>query len=79
MGKIQARKRDPVLSVFGLAVQRRRRTLRLSQEEAAGQVGLNRTYFADIERGSRNVGLRNIAKIARGLGVSASTLLRDVR
>ena len=78
MGKFKAGERDPVLLAIGLAIQRRRRTLRLSQEEAAEQVGLNRTYFADVERGARNVGLRNIVKIARGLGITPSALLRRI-
>ncbi len=78
MGKRKASHRDPVLMAFGLAVQRRRRKLHLSQEEAAAQVGLNRTYFADVERGARNVGLRNVVKIALGLGLSPSALLRNI-
>jgi transcriptional regulator with XRE-family HTH domain len=64
MGKSKASDRDPVLVTFGLAIQQRKRALKLSQEEAAAQTGLSRTYYADIERGSRNIGLRNVVKIS---------------
>mgnify|MGYP001558428808 FL=1 len=71
--------RDPVLMAFGLAIQNRRREMGISQEEAAARVGIHRTYFADVERGARNVGLRNVVAIARGLDVTPSDLLKKIR
>ena len=59
---------------FGLAVRKRRSELNISQEELAGRCDLHRTYVADIERGSRNLSLFNIEKIAKGLGVSIGEL-----
>jgi transcriptional regulator with XRE-family HTH domain len=76
-GKISAR--DAVLMAFGLAVQARRREIGLSQEEAAARAGIHRTYFADVERGARNVGLKNVVAIARGLDVTPSDLLKKIR
>lgn len=49
----------------------------LSQEELADVCGLHRTYISDIERGTRNVSVDNIEKIADGLGVEPSKLLED--
>ena len=49
----------------------------LSQEELAARAGLHRTYLADIERGSRNVALLNIEKIAAALSISLSSLFAD--
>jgi transcriptional regulator with XRE-family HTH domain len=71
--------RDPVLMAFGLAIQKRRREMGISQEEAASRVGIHRTYFADVERGARNVGLKNMVAIARGLDVTPSDLLKKIR
>jgi transcriptional regulator with XRE-family HTH domain len=55
--------------------------LDLSQENLAERADLHRTYIADIERGVRNVSLKNIDKLARALGVSIpdlyTTLLGD--
>ena len=45
----------------------------LSQE--AQDCGINRTYLSGVERSERNVSLDNIARIEKGLRVSASELL----
>jgi len=79
MRKEKADGRDPVLMAFGLAIQKRRREMGISQEEAAARVGIHRTYFADVERGARNVGLKNVVSIARGLDVTPSELLKKIR
>ena len=59
---------------FGLAVRKRRSKLSISQEELAGRCDLHRTYVADIERGSRNLSLFSIEKVAKGLGISIGDL-----
>jgi len=79
MRKEKADDRDPVLVAFGLAIQKRRHEVGISQEEAASRVGIHRTYFADVERGARNVGLKNVVAIARGLDVTPSDLMKRVR
>lgn len=79
MRSTKSRERDKVLVAFGLAVQQRRRKLGISQEEAAARAGIHRTYYADVERGVRNLGLRNIVAIAQGLGVAPSDLLKEIR
>jgi len=38
---------------------------------------MDRTYFAGVERGERNVSLDNIERIADGLGVEPFVLLRN--
>lgn len=59
---------------FGARVRERRTALGLSQEAFAGKCGLDRTYVSGIERGKRNVSLRNIEIIAKALGTSISEL-----
>jgi transcriptional regulator with XRE-family HTH domain len=49
--------------------------LGLSQESAAGLIGLRWTDLGQVERGRRNATLHNILKIARGLGVDAGKLV----
>ncbi|MCM1544965.1 MAG: helix-turn-helix domain-containing protein [Ruminococcus sp.] len=46
----------------------------LSQEKFALKIGMDRTYFASVELGKRNIALKNIEKIANGLGVTLSEL-----
>ncbi len=50
----------------------------LSQENFARKIGMDRTYFASIELGKRNVSIINIKKIADGLGVSLSELFEGL-
>jgi len=40
------------------------------------KTGLDRTYIGGIERGERNIGLKNIERIARVLGVSLDDLFK---
>ena len=60
---------------FGDKIRELRKQKGLSQEKLAFKSGLHRTYISDIERGSRNVSLKNIGKIAKALGVSPKLLL----
>ena len=57
---------------FGNRVRELRVTRKLSQEEVAHRAGMHRTYLGGIERGERNPSLKNIALIAKALGVSLS-------
>jgi len=50
----------------------------LSQEALAERAELHRTYIADIERGVRNLSLRNIEKIALALDLSISGLFQSI-
>jgi transcriptional regulator with XRE-family HTH domain len=61
---------------FGLAVKAGREALGLTQEELADRAGIHRTYLSDVERGSRNVSLLNIERLASALDLEASDLLR---
>lgn len=47
-----------------------------SQMSLALKAGLDRTYIGGVERGERNVGLKNIEKIAKAIGVSPDELLK---
>ena len=50
----------------------------ISQERFAKEIGMDRTYFASIELGKRNVSIINIEKISKGLGVSLSELFENI-
>ena len=50
----------------------------LSQEKFALKIEMDRTYFASVEAGRRNISIINIKKIADGLGVSLSEMFREI-
>jgi transcriptional regulator with XRE-family HTH domain len=49
-----------------------------SQEAFADKCGVHRTFMGTVERGESNLSFQNIAKVARTLGVSLSTLFLDL-
>jgi len=69
---------DDVRVRFGKAVRQKRTKLGVSQEEFADMCGLDRTCIGGIERGERNVALRNIEKIAKAFDASPSEMFRGV-
>lgn len=46
-----------------------------SQEDLGFESGLHRNYIGGIERGERNVGIENIARLAKALGIRPRDLL----
>ena len=63
---------------FGLAIKFFRRKRGVSQETFALQIGMDRTYYASVESGKRNIALCNIEKIAKGFDVSLAELFKKV-
>ena len=65
-----------IQKLFGERIQNLRKQIGLSQEKFALQINMDRTYYASVEAGRRNISIRNIQKISEGLGVSLSELFR---
>lgn len=63
---------------LGQSVKSWRSRLEIPQEELARRSGFHRSYISDVERGSRNVSLRGIEKLAGALGISVVTLFADM-
>lgn len=59
---------------FGSNIKKIRNDLEISQEKLAELTNLHRTYISDIERGKRNVSLKNIHKLAKALSVKEKKL-----
>lgn len=71
-------KHDRVLAAFGQNVRSYREARKLSQADLAEQADLDRTYISDIERGIRNPGIKNVARLAQALGVKSAKLMDGV-
>lgn len=63
---------------LGERIKKYRSKTKLSQEKFALKIDMDRTYFAAIEKGKHNVTIGNLAKICEGLGISLSTLLKNM-
>src|ERR1700744_5376854 len=63
---------------FGAAIKKWREKSELSQDDLARRAGLHRTYIWDIERGSRNVSLKNVQKLSDGLAIPLATLFASL-
>lgn len=68
---------DPRLA-FGQAVRKLRLAKGISQEKLAELAEIHRTYIGDVERGTRNIALVNMTKIAAALDVALSRLIAEM-
>ena len=65
-------KKNPILLAFGATIRRLRLEKDLTQRTLAERSGLDVSYISGIERGCRNVSLKSLEKVAKGLGCSMS-------
>jgi transcriptional regulator with XRE-family HTH domain len=63
---------------FGQRVREERNKLGISQEAFADKCRLDRTYISGIERGKRNVSLKNIEIIANTIGITIAQLTEGI-
>ena len=63
---------------FGIACKYFREQINLSQEKFALKIGMDRTYYASVEAGKRNISLQNIKKIADGFEINLSKLFEKI-
>jgi transcriptional regulator with XRE-family HTH domain len=66
-------RQDP-LKRFGERVRALRLRVGLTQETLAAKAGIHRTYMGGVERGERNISLKNIYRLATALGVRPGDL-----
>lgn len=56
-----------ILKEFGKKIQKFRKDKNLSQEELGFKANLHRTYIGMIERGEKNITIKNIYKLSKAL------------
>jgi transcriptional regulator with XRE-family HTH domain len=62
---------------IGAAIRARRESQGDSQESYADKIRMHRTYYSAIERGERNITLRTLESICKGLGVRMWEIMKD--
>ena len=60
--------------LFGRTIKQIRNEHGLSQERFALQIDMDRTYYASVEAGRRNISLENILKISNGYHIPISEI-----
>ena len=63
---------------IGNRIRELRKETGLSQEKFEAKIGMDRTYFASVELGKRNISIVNLEKIAVGLDVSLYDMFKGI-
>ena len=63
---------------FGQVIRELRLERNLSQEKLSELCNLDRSYVSEIERGEKTVSIRTIMKIALGLDLKPSLLIKEM-
>jgi transcriptional regulator with XRE-family HTH domain len=75
----RARRRRSSAVKVGERIAARRKKLGLTQMELAERVGMSFTTISDYENGKRNIALETLVRVAEGLEMDPSTLVRGIK
>lgn len=67
-----------VVDDFANRIKELRQQQGLSHEKFALKIDMDRTYYASVEAGKRNVSIKNIKKIADGFEISLEELFKNM-
>lgn len=67
-----------LLKALGFCISKHRRAMFLSQEQLAVRAQVDPKYLSEVERGERNISVRNLQQIAESLGISTASLMKEV-
>ena len=67
-----------VVDDFANRIKELRQQQGLRQEKFALKIDMDRTYYASVEAGKRNVSIKNIKKIADGFEISLEELFKNM-
>jgi transcriptional regulator with XRE-family HTH domain len=73
-----AKRKDVLLRSLGARVRQCREHKEWTQEKLAERAELDRSYIAGIEAGLRNPSIKAVSRIAQGLDLTLSELLKTV-
>jgi transcriptional regulator with XRE-family HTH domain len=66
---------DRLVVALGQVLQEQRLLLGMSQSQLAETSEFHRSYISDVERGYRNISLRNLSRLALALNLPVSAAL----
>ena len=62
---------------LGMRIRKRRKAMRMTQEELARKLGLSLSFLGHIERGTRKASIETLVAIANELSLSVDFMLQD--
>ena len=62
-------KAEYTIKKFGQVLRKLREDKKWTQEDLAGELGVDRAYISQLERGLKNPSLKSMAKFAKALSV----------
>lgn len=69
---------ERMIAELGMVLQERRTRLHMSQSDLAEASRFHRSYISDVERGARNISVKNLSRLALALDIPISTVLVQV-
>jgi len=66
---------NDILRKIGYNLRKYREMKSVTQEELSILCGLHRNYIGSVEKGSRNISIKSLDKIAKGLNININKLL----
>jgi transcriptional regulator with XRE-family HTH domain len=69
-----AQSESQILRLLAAQLKYRRLSKGWSQEQLAERASIQRSYIADLERGSRNPSVRTLVKLANALSITVANL-----
>ena len=64
--------------IIGRRIAKERNKQNISQEQLAHIAGIYRAYIGKVERGEVNLGICNIQKITKALGIKLEELFKNI-
>lgn len=75
--RLVKRPRTQLQMPIALVIRRLRKGSRLSQEAFADHIGMNRAQYSNVERGTRDIRLSTLERVAAGLETPLWVILRE--
>lgn len=67
-----------IQTLIPLIIRRIRLAKKLSQEDLASLAKLDRTYISGIERGVRNISIKSLCKVLKGLEIDTEQFAHEL-
>lgn len=68
---------EHLYTCLGEVIQKRRKKLKMSQEDLSRESGVNRPFLSNVEQGKRNPSIGAVTNIAEGLRIRVSRMMAD--